>query len=251
MSRFINNLLLYFQFLTRVPINKELECTPNNFRQGTIFFPLIGLFLGGMEYLVYFLTKNIFPSSVSAATIVIIPIILTGGLHVDGLGDTCDGFFAFKGGKEKIIEIMKDSRVGTYASIAVVCDILLKYTLIKSSIELGMPEIIVAGPILARVGVIFIAFIGKQAKEKGSGNIFIGNIDLKMLILTFIIAMGLCLWLVGAIETVTSVGVIIVFDLLFNKLCQNKINGHTGDTLGAVSELGEIIAMMTLIAAMI
>ncbi len=144
---------------------------------------MVGLFIGIVQWLVYYILIKVLPINITAVFIVIIPIVITGGLHVDGLGDTCDGFFSFKGDKDKIIEIMKDSTVGTYASIAVVFDMLVRYAAVSTVIERNLPLILIATPIIARFTVVFISFIGKNAKETGSGNIFIGNIDVKRLVI--------------------------------------------------------------------
>ena len=167
MKEYLNDFLLFFQFFTRIPINKSLNCDKENFRRGSIFFPVVGLFIGIVQWLVYYILIKVLPINITAVFVVIIPIVITGGLHVDGLGDTCDGFFSLKGDKDKIIEVMKDSRVGTYASIAIVFDMLARYAAVYTIIELNLPLILIATPIIARFTVVFLSFIGKNAKETG------------------------------------------------------------------------------------
>ena len=162
---YINDFLLFFQFFTRIPINKSLNCGKENFRRGSIFFPVVGLFIGVVQWLIYYLLIEVLPINITAVFVVIIPIVITGGLHVDGLGDTCDGFFSFKGDKHKIIEIMKDSTVGTYATIAVMFDMLMRYVAVSTVIGIDLPLMLIAIPIIARFSVVFISFIGKNAKE--------------------------------------------------------------------------------------
>jgi adenosylcobinamide-GDP ribazoletransferase len=249
MREYINDLLLFFQFFTRIPINKNLKCEKENFRRGSIFFPLVGLFLGFSQWLVYYFSIKVFSASITAVFVVMISIMLTGANHVDGLGDTCDGFFAFKGGgKEKIIEIMKDSRVGTFSSIAIVFDMLIRYAAVSTAIEKNIPLIIIAAPVISKFSVVFICFIGKCAKKTGSGNIFIGNIDLKRMAITTLFTFVFIFKFTGIKYALILMVSSLIFTILFNKYSESKIDGLTGDILGANNELVDILMMLVYIA---
>jgi len=248
MREYLNDFLLFFQFFTRIPINKSLKCDKENFRRGSVFFPVVGLFIGVVQWVVYFLLIKVLPVNITSVFVVIIPIVITGGLHVDGLGDTCDGFFSLKGDKYKIIEVMKDSTVGTYATIAIVFDMLARYAAVNAIIEMNLPLILIATPIIARFTVVFISFIGKNAKETGSGNIFIGNIDIKRIIITCVITIILGTLLIGFKQSVILIIPALLLSFLFNKFCESKITGLTGDSLGANNELVEILTMIVFIA---
>ena len=248
MREYLNDFLLFFQFFTRIPINKSLNCDKENFRRGSVFFPVVGLFIGIVQWLIYYLLIKVLPVNITAVFVVIIPIVITGGLHVDGLGDTCDGFFSLKGDKHKIIEVMKDSTVGTYATIAIVFDLLARYEAVNTIIGINLPLILIATPIIARFTVVFISFIGKNAKETGSGNIFIGNIDVKRLVISGIITILLATLLIEIKKSVILIILGLFLSFLFNKFCESKITGLTGDSLGANNELVEILTMILFIA---
>jgi len=248
MKEYLNDFLLFFQFFTRIPINKSLNCEKENFRRGSIFFPVVGLFIGIVQWLVYYVLIKVLPINITAVFVVIIPIIITGALHVDGLGDTCDGFFSLKGDKDKIIEVMKDSRVGTYASVAIVFDMLARYAAVYTIIDINLPLILIATPIIARFTVVFLAFIGKNAKVTGSGNIFIGNIDMKRLVITAITTIILGILLIGLGSSAILIVSALALTFLFNKFCEGKITGLTGDSLGANNELVEILIMILFVA---
>ena len=248
MREYINDLLLFFQFFTRIPINKSLNCEKENFRRGSIFFPVIGLFIGILQWLVFYFLMKVLPVNITALFVVMVPIVITGGLHVDGLGDTCDGFFSFKGDKNKIIEIMKDSTIGTYACIAIVFDMLTRYVAICTIIEMNLPLILIATPVIARFTVVFLSFIGKNAKETGSGNIFIGNIDMKRIVITGITTIILGTLLLGLSKSIILIASGLDLSFLFNQFCESKITGLTGDCLGANNELVEILVMILFVA---
>ncbi|CAM3896962.1 adenosylcobinamide-GDP ribazoletransferase [Hathewaya histolytica] len=248
MKYFLNNLLLYFQFFTRIPINKSLDCDMKNFRDGAFFFPVIGLFIGALQYGLYRILINFIPGNIVAVIVLTVPIIVTGGLHVDGLGDTCDGFFSFKGDKEKIMEVMKDSRVGTFASIAIVVDILLRYTAISTLISTGNPYMLIAAPIVGRFTVVFLAFIGKSAKKNSSANIYINNIDVKGIIIATLITFLFIFKLISIKYTLIIIVASLVVSYAFNLFCNNKIGGLNGDNLGANYEIIDVFSMILYIA---
>lgn len=243
MVELFKDFLLMLQFLTRLPINISLPCEKENFRKGTAFFPLVGLIIGGIELGFYFVFKSILPISITAVLLVLIGILLTGGLHVDGIGDTCDGFFAFKG-KNSVIEIMKDSRIGTYACISIVFDILIKYTALSFALQKGAWEVILLAPILGRGSILILSFIGKPAKPKGTGNFFIHNVGISELIIGILSIVVFSYILVGVKSSVICIVFVIIMTFLFNKLCMHKMNGITGDSLGANNELNEMLILI-------
>ena len=236
---FFNNFLLLFQFITRIPVNISLACEKENFRKATLYFPVVGAILGAIEYIVFYITALWLPLPVASIITVIVGIMITGGLHMDGLGDTCDGFFSFRS-RERIIEIMKDSRVGSFGVIAMIIDIAVKvlgiyYIGIKS-----MGYMIIVVPMISRLFTVFIALIGKTAKKDGTGNLYIENTNS----IYFIGAMVLTL-LIGSLFFNVKYILILLFGglivtLLFNSFCNSRIGGHSGDTLGANNEIVEL-----------
>lgn len=243
MKALTKDFLLMIQFLTRLPVNLSLPCEKENFRRGTLFFPLVGLIIGCIQWLTYWLLIKVLPVNITAIFVMLIGILLTGGLHIDGLGDTCDGFFAFKG-KDRIIEIMKDSRVGTYSCIAIIIDLLLRYTSFSNLISGNYSLAIIAAPIVAKTIFVLMFYIGKQAKAAGTGNLFIGNVGKKELIGAFLVGIIIISLVLGITDALVVTAIAVVITILFNKFCEHKIGGLTGDTLGANNELVEILTLV-------
>lgn len=242
MKEIVCNFLLMIQFLTRIPVNISLPCEKDNFRRASIFFPVIGLVVGGIQWGVYKLLENIIPIDAVIIIILIVGVIVTGAIHIDGLGDTCDGFFAFKG-SDRIIEIMKDSRIGTYACIAMVMDLLLKYTLF-SFIVPKFSVAIIAAPMISRCSVLFLGFKGKTAKSTGTGNFFIGNVGVVQFIIGLVITLGVLALLMTPRYIVILLIAALTLSFAFNLFCEKRIGGLTGDTLGANNELVEILTLI-------
>lgn len=242
------NLLLFVQFFTRIPVNLNLPCEKENFRKGSIFLPIVGLIIGAIQWIIYKLLIKVLPLNPTVVIVLLIGVLLTGALHVDGLGDTCDGFFAFKG-SDKIIEIMKDSRIGTYACIATIFDFLFKYTLLVAIVPKFSIGIIVV-PMISRFTTVFLAFMGKTAKNTGSGNLFIGNIGKIQLVITSIISIGILILIMKPIYVIRLLISGLILSLILNQFCKTKIGGITGDILGANNELVEILTLILIAAIM-
>lgn len=246
MKEYFNDFLLVLQFLTRLPVSKSLPCEKKNYKNGANFFALVGLLIGIGQYLLFIVLIKIMAVNFVAIAVIIFDIVITGALHIDGFGDTCDGFFAFKGGRDKIIEIMKDSRIGTFACISIVLNILIKYQGYSLLFQNRNPLVVIMIPMISRLSITLLSYIGKPAKENGSGNLFINNVSIKELTvnLVFVIVIGLSLGLI--FETAILITAAIIVTILFNMLCSYKINGVTGDSLGANSELVVLLSLIML-----
>jgi adenosylcobinamide-GDP ribazoletransferase len=245
MKKYYYNFLLILQLLTRVPINKALPCENDNFKNGANFFSLIGLLIGLCQYILFIVLAKIMPINFAVISIIIFDILITGALHIDGFGDTCDGFFAFKG-KDKIIEIMKDSRIGTFGCIGIVLNLLIKYEGYLLVVSNWKAIFIIIIPMISKFSMILLSYIGKPAKEKGSGNLFINTVTLKEIIVNiiFVIIIGSLLGFI--FETIALFIAAVIITILFNLLCNSKINGITGDSLGANNELIVLLGLIIL-----
>lgn len=244
MRRWINDFILMLQFLTRIPINCNLQCEKEDFRRGAAFLPIIGLLIGLIQWLIFYIFFYMLRINLSATlTLCILTApIITGGLHIDGLGDTCDGFFSCKG-KDRIIEIMKDSRIGTFACIAILGDILLRYSLLPDCIIKGSCLILIVAPVIGRFSIVFLSTIGKNAKPTGSGNLFIGNMGKIEVTIASVITLVITIIMLGVRNAVFILLSAIILTTLFNMFCKSKIGGITGDSLGANNELVEILVL--------
>lgn len=243
MRKYYYDFLLMLQILTRVPINKSLPCEKSNFRNGANYFALIGLLIGICQYGLYIVLSRELSINFVVIFIIIFEILITGALHLDGFGDTCDGFFAFKG-SDKIIEIMKDSRIGTFACVGLVLNILIKYQgyalLLVKYRAIGILLI----PVISRFSMVFLSYIGTPAKENGSGNLFINTVTLREVVVNGVFVLIIGLLLNAILKTVILLILAIVTTSLFNALCNSKIKGVTGDSLGANNELVVLISLM-------
>jgi adenosylcobinamide-GDP ribazoletransferase len=166
----IKRIILMIQFFTTIPVRKRLDVQAKDFGKGLVFAPFVGLTLGYIIYGIFYLSAELFTIEIAPVFIFIVYILLTGGLHLDGLGDTFDGLFSGKP-KDRIIEIMHDSRLGTNALLAVLSVVLLNtffFFQFKNPDNVYM--VIVLFPVSGRIGSLIGCSISRYAGEKDSGS---------------------------------------------------------------------------------
>lgn len=244
MKRFISIL----QFMTRIPINIDTGFD-EEFHKTITYFPLVGLVLGVLIYIIGLVSGIFFDSFITSIIVTLALVILTGGLHIDGLGDTFDAIYSYRD-KERMLEIMKDSRLGTNSLLAIMFLILLKIGFIYSIINNSLLWTVIFMPVVARLGVIVMMYKTVTPRENGMGNLFIGKASTSMftiaILYTIILIIGISklIFLVSTFEAMMLISTIIIlfiFNNLFKKHIYIKIDGVTGDILGCTIELGELI----------
>lgn len=235
----IKGLILSIQFLTRLPVNISIDFNDENIRRSTFFYPYIGILLGFLASIPYYFLAP-YSKTIASFLTVMIMIVLTGGLHLDGLSDTADGFFSNRD-KEKTMEIMKDSRIGAFGVLSLILIILFKYILI-SNIENNLPVALILSMGNSRlIALLQIAF-KKMARPGGLGDM-LHKSKPKKFIITGII---LYLFLIGFIDIkylIPLAGSLMVGELI-SIYTYKKIGGFTGDVYGATIELTEAISLL-------
>ncbi len=227
-------------FITILPAGKNVAWSPLGMIK---FFPVIGLILGSLLLFFDLVVSYFWPPLAAAVLDTVFLICLTGAFHLDGLGDAADGLFSH-GPKKRVMEIMKDSRIGMMALVAVVCVLALKVVGIYSMKEAGVSGLLfLIIPAYARGSMLFgIRFLKYGRKDTGTGlDLFeepLGWRDFSFLLIPVAVSflMGFSgLWVVVVFALATT-GI-----LLFYK---NKLNCITGDMLGAMTEMVEAILFL-------
>lgn len=230
----MKNFLLILQFFTRIPIRVNYKYDDEKYGKQTYLLPIVGLIIGsiiyGGNYLLSYLNVV---QDIKGMLIVIMWIVLTGALHLDGLADTVDGIFSYRP-KEKVLEIMRDPHIGTNGVISLVCIILIKFFLYKNSDILT----ILTSFIVGRLIIIMSASFGHYAREKGMAIAIIKYNTSKSFVKSFIITLIIILVFR---QNVAFVFFTLVICYFIHKKIIKKIGGITGDTLGFLCEIAEVI----------
>ena len=213
------------------------------------FFPVVGLLIGIIIAAFDHVMGFIFPPLPASVMTAIAMTGISGGLHMDGLADTADGFFSARP-RERVLEIMRDSRTGVMGVLAVVFVILLKVSVLISLFPPFRPGIIVLMPLAGRCSfVVMMTALPYVRREGGLATAFgVGKSWLNVLWTSaFLLAAG---WLAGHWMGLAASFSALLMAALFSVYCFRKIGGYTGDTLGAGCEITEIIPAIAALALM-
>lgn len=243
--KMIKGLIVAVQFLSRLPLNINVDFNEENIGKSIFFYPLVGMVLGGLSYLVYYLFSFISKDVASLMTVVAL-IVLTGGLHLDGLSDTFDGFFSNRD-REKILEIMKDSRVGAFGVISLIVLILAKYVFI-SNMDENIFYILVLSLGNSRLLVSHKIVYKNMARPGGLGDMLHSTRPKKYFFMSLFIYIGILI-LINPIYLI-PLGISFVFGEIISKISYNNIGGLTGDVYGASIEIVELVSFISFIGVM-
>ena len=245
---FLNALMFY----TRIPVPSWMKHDEDMLNKATVYFPVIGWIVAGISGLVFYGASRVFNPDVSIILSMVASVLTTGAFHEDGFADVCDGF---GGGwtKEKILDIMKDSRVGTYGSVGLILILGLKfyslefldnYTLIWA--------LFIAHSISRFVALSFIFtldYVREDALSKAK------PIAKKMPIRDLFIAFYLAIIPLLIYLTITAnffllliIPPLILVHLYLGYYFKKWIGGYTGDCLGATQQISEVVIYLVISA---
>jgi adenosylcobinamide-GDP ribazoletransferase len=228
----MRNLISALQFITILPMGKAKSYDPPNM---VPYFPLVGILLGLLVALFDSVVVRFWAPPVAALLDIIFLAVLTGAFHIDGLGDTADGLLGPRS-RDKALEIMKDSRLGTMGLVAILFGLALKWGGI-ANLDAHRSIILILIPAYARAGILFGMRYLPYGRTDGTGKPFFSEgISLKHFWgLVFPVGLSLLLGL-EAIGLNLAFAIIIGLILLFYK---KRMGCITGDMLGAMVEITE------------
>jgi adenosylcobinamide-GDP ribazoletransferase len=242
----MKSLLTAIQFLTILPMPSRFQPNECDLRRSLFFFPVVGLILGAILALLDIGVCRLFPALPTSVLMVIAMLAVSGGFHMDGLSDTADGFFSSRP-KERILEIMKDSRVGPMGVIAIVCVIALKISMLTSVPERVHWNVVAFMPIAGRCALVFGMRMGPYARPQGGLASAFGLPGWTVFFCSLLI-MTLSGWLLLGIPGLVAAGLVVLSAMVFSVWCRGKIGGFTGDTLGSACEIAEIMPALVVAA---
>lgn len=230
-------------FSTRFPLAQSTPIAGADIARASWALPIIGTLIGLLGALVYWLSFHFeLPALVAAALAVSATLALTGCLHEDGLADTCDGL----GGstRERKLEIMRDSRIGTYGACALVMSLLLRVGALAS---LAGPGPVAVGLIAAHGGAramvpLFLRLAPPARSDGLSADT--GRPPPTSVAVAVLLGFALLLWGFGPARAAVAVLLLLGVLSALRWLCLRQIGGQTGDTAGALEQIGEIVVLL-------
>lgn len=239
--------LVSVQFLTRIPVPQNLNPTEDSLSKSLVWFPVVGAVLGiALFGLGFGLSAAGLDKDVCALIMIALGVCLTGAFHEDGFGDTIDGFY---GGytRPRRLEIMRDSRIGTFAALGLTILLLFRFTVFTKIDPQAWLVPLVLGFLNGRWAAIVHMKVLPYVREK-EGQVGIVKPFVEMKGNTFWLATGfvglLNLMALGLKDGLFLLGLLSVFCYLVAKYFRKKIGGMTGDTLGAINIFCEIVSLV-------
>lgn len=239
------NWLLALSCYTRIPVALRQVPRPRDLQRAGYWLPVVGWLVGGCAALLYVFAGSLVPPLVAVLLVMILPMLLTGALHEDGLGDCCDGFFGSRD-RGRVLEIMKDSRLGTFGLLGILTVLSLQFGYLRALPGPLLPFLVLAAHSLSRLAALGLMHMLPYAGQPDgwTGRIAAGPRPAGLLPAAVAGLLPLALpplrpvvWLV--------VPAVLLVTVLLGLWFRRRIGGYTGDCLGATQQ----VALLTVYAA--
>lgn len=238
------------RFFTRIPVSDRIPHSAEALNHSARYFPAVGLVVGAASALIFSMAAMVVPTSVAIIMAMTSSIYLTGAFHEDGLSDMADGL---GGGweKQRILEIMKDSRVGSYGVIAITMALLGKFVLLDALALAWIPAVLIAAHAFSRYCAVLImaglSYVREDALSKSKP--LATKLTRQALLVATLFGLFPMLWLPTVAALAGIVAGLVVTVWLGRKL-QKWLGGYTGDCLGATQQLSELAFYLGVLAAL-
>nr|VFJ44136.1 MAG: cobalamin-5'-phosphate synthase [Candidatus Kentron sp. DK] len=241
-------------FLTVLPLPGVCRHTERDLMGSVPFFPLAGLLIGLSAAGLALALDGVLPTLVLSVFLVGWLAMVHGGLHLDGLADTADGFLS-PHGRERVLDIMRDSHIGAFGVLAMGGVLALKAAAIASLPRESLVGAVLLAPLMGRCAMAPMLDFLPPARSDGLGHLFSRWIYSRALergirwrlIVESMMAIAILLgagWFVAGYQGLTAGIAAMITVVLFGDWCRRRIGGRTGDTVGAASELGEAVVLV-------
>ncbi len=246
----IKNFVTALQFLTIITVKKDHQIEESDLAKSVVYFPLVGFLLGFLLVNAdKLMTFAALPQSIVTCIIITASILLTRALHIDGLADTMDGIM---GGKDHAsrLAIMKDSRLGTAGVLGIFFILFMKYLCLNNLFESDRVSALLLTPVLSRWTQTIMVFNADYSREEGMGKAFVGHLRSSGLAAASAIAICLSAFVVLRLDLrsvvffCSLVAGVLLLAFLGKRYLIKKLGGMTGDSIGAMSELAEVLVML-------
>jgi adenosylcobinamide-GDP ribazoletransferase len=245
MNEWLDDLRTAGAFLTRLPIPHPAGPEPANFARAYRVFPVLGAVIGGVLGLVYLGLRAIgVPDLVAAALVLGASAILTGALHEDGLADVADGFGGGRDAAAKL-EIMRDSRLGTYGALALMVSFVVKLAALAALPDAFVVQSLIAVHALAR-GVLPVMSMSLPQARKDGLAATAGRADSATSAIAAAFALGIAVLSLPTVDALLAALVAVTAVAGMAAQAQRQIGGQTGDVLGAAEQLAETAILVLL-----
>ncbi len=244
----IHGFITALQFLTVFTIRKEHDVDENDLARSMVYFPFVGFVIGIILVYANKLFLGFVPDTIANIFLILLSVLITRALHIDGLADSVDGIMGGKD-RESRLAIMKDSRIGTAGVLSILFVLLIKYVCLNNLFDEHKTAALLTAPAFSRWSQMLMMFQADYGREDGMGKAFVGHVRLGGLIAASVVSLGISAFvIVNEPRTVAlAVGIpcaVALFTVLWRWYIVRKVGGVTGDSVGAVSEMTEALTLL-------
>jgi adenosylcobinamide-GDP ribazoletransferase len=248
----LRNFITALQFLTVFTVKKDHEVRENDLARSMTFFPFVGLFIGLILVWADRALLWVFPDAIGNIFLLLLSMVITRALHIDGLADSLDGIM---GGKdpESRLAIMRDSRIGTAGVLGIVFILLIKYVCLNNLFDDYKAAALLTAPAFGRWSQMLMMFQADYGREDGMGKAFVGHVRLGGLVAASAGSLGISAYVIvhdnrTAVLAVAIPLLIALFTVLWRWYVVRRVGGVTGDAVGAASEMNEALTLLLFVA---
>jgi len=239
--------LTAIQYFTRLPVPGWVGHSERQLNDASRYFPLVGILVGLVTGVVFLLTAKLLPHALAVLLAMLGGILLTGAFHEDGLADACDGFGA-GGGKARILEVMKDSRHGTYGVLGLAFALLIKFAALSSVPAGQFLALAVAAHAFSRLMAVSVIATQRYVRDDGSARARAAAQSIGPLGFACAALFGLAplAWL--GMAGVACAASALALRFAVAGYFYRRVGGYTGDYLGAVQQVTELGCYLVFVA---
>lgn len=235
----MRRLLAALTLLTVIPVPR-FNPTEEDLAGCKPCFPLVGLLVGAAAAGMAWLLIRIFPQPVAAVAMVIFLALVSKGFHLDGLADSADGLLSSRT-RERMLEIMRDSHIGSMGVLAIVAVLGLKAAAFLSLPTEAIPPVAAFTALSGRCAIVIYISLSRYARENGLGAVMFSNRSMLVCFWTVAVWYGAAWWFLGSHGIIIALGLTLL-PFIWAEYTARKLGGATGDTIGACEELIEMSA---------
>lgn len=232
------------QFLSSLPIRLPGMPAPEEMGRSLLFYPLVGVLFGFILMALNLLLTGV-PLMLHAALLLSAWVLLSGGLHLDGLADSADAWLGGFGDRERTLTIMKDPRSGPIAVVTLVLVLLLKFTALLALIQTHDNIGLLLAPVMARAAMLALFVNTPYVRSGGLGQALADHLPRKAGVKVLVVTAMACI-LVGGWAAIWTLLMTTAGFFLLRRVMIKRLGGSTGDTAGAMLELLEMLILVSL-----
>lgn len=244
-----NSLKIAFSMYSKIPM-PHTDWNEKNMRYAMCFFPLVGSVIGFLYYLWFNISLALNINDILRSAIyVVIPILVTGGIHVDGFVDTMDAYNSYQSIERKL-EILKDSHIGAFALISCITYFIINFGAVSEISSLNSIMIIALGFMLSRAFSALAVVKFKSAKNNGLARTFKDSSQKKTVMITMICYITLISLAMICIDLYQGIGAVVAAVLTFiyyKNMSYKKFGGITGDLAGFFLQVCELFIILAVV----